>query len=206
MFISNGANAGFVQLRDPLFGISMLLMFWIVGVAAFGIGLTCLFSNQTWLKLGLLLWFALIFWTYRVGLLCVAGSHSFNGYWGNFAEAFHISPITADLIFKIAFLYMLIGSSTLLVRFWSQKSAEAQIGYLKMACPSCGGKIKFQSANMGQDIACPHCQLAVTLQGATNLKMKCVLCGGHIEFPAHAIGQKIPCPHCTKIITLLRPI
>jgi DNA-directed RNA polymerase subunit RPC12/RpoP len=206
MFISNGASAGFVQPRDPLFGISMPMVFWLVGAAGCGVGLVCLFGKQAWLKLNLVLWFALNFWAYQLGLFWTAGPRGFNGYWGNLADAFGISSIAAGLILKMFFLYLLIGGFISLFLPSLGKTPGHADDYMKISCPSCGGHVKFAAQNIGQQIACPHCQSAVTLRKPDeNLKMTCVLCGGNIEFPAHALGQKIPCPHCAKTITLLNP-
>ncbi len=206
LFMSTGASAGFVQPRDPLLGISMPMVFWIVGVVELSIGMVCLFGDQAWLKLNLVLWFALNFCAYQFGLFWVAGPRSFNGYWSNLADAFGISSVVINLILKIAFLYLLTGSFALVVWSWLQKPVLEKGDDLKVSCPACGVHIQFPAKNLGQKIACPHCQAAVTLRKPESLmKMTCVLCGEHIEFPAHALGQKIQCPHCAKTITLLKP-
>jgi len=203
MFISDGASTGFVPPRDPILGISMTTVFWIVGAVESAVGLFCLFGKQTWLKTGLTLWLALNFLAYQLGLFWTVGPRSFNGYWGSLADAFHITPGTASWALTVVFSYLLIGSSALLV--WSRLQkfpVQAEETFFKTACASCGGHIKFSGQNVGQKIACPHCRSTITLQ-AGDLKMSCVLCGGHIEYPAHALGQKIPCPHCRATITLL---
>lgn len=202
MFISNGASIGFVPPRDPIFGVSMTTMFWIVGAIELGVGLICLFGAKAWLKVGLAMWLAVNFLTYRIGMFWTVGPRSFNGYWGNLADAFHITPDTASWMLTVAFSYLLIGGSALLA--WSRLRkfpVQTEETFFKIACAHCGGHIKFSAQNDGQKIPCPHCQSTITLQ-TSNLKMSCVLCGGHIEFPAHALGQKIPCPHCRATITL----
>jgi DNA-directed RNA polymerase subunit RPC12/RpoP len=75
----------------------------------------------------------------------------------------------------------------------------------KMFCPSCGGKIKFASQDLGRKIPCPLCKTTLTLRAPENLKMACSFCKDHIEFPAHALGQKIPCPHCNMTVILKEP-
>ena len=70
------------------------------------------------------------------------------------------------------------------------ETSKATDKSLKMSCSSCGGHIKFAVQNLGQRIACPHCQTAITLRQPENLKMSCFFCKGHIEFPSHALGQK----------------
>ncbi len=210
MFISNEASAEFVLPRDPILTLSMPNVFWIVGAAVLCLGLVCLLGKQAWLKLNLLLWFALNFWAYQLGLFWTVGPRSFIGYWGNLADALGISSIAAGLILKIVFLYLLIGASVSLLLPWvlaqTQKSSSHANDFMKIPCPSCGGKIKLSTLNLGQQIPCPNCKETITLEMPGKLKMTCVLCGENIEFPAHALGQKIPCPHCAKTITLLKPV
>jgi DNA-directed RNA polymerase subunit RPC12/RpoP len=203
MCISNRANVGFESARDPILGISMTTVFWIIGSVELSVGLFCLFGIQDWLKIALTMWLALNFLSYRIGLVWTVGPGSFNGYWGNLAEAFHITPGTASWILTLLFSYLLIGGSALLAWSRLQKfQVQSKETFFKTACAHCGGHIKFSAQNIGQKIPCPHCHSTITLQTG-NLKMCCVLCGGHIEFPAHALGQKIPCPHCRATITLL---
>jgi hypothetical protein len=207
MFASNGADAGFTQPHDPLLGISMSMMFCVVGTAESCVGLICLFGREMGLKLILILWLALNFLAYQLGLFWAMGPRSFNGYWGNLADAFGISSIAADLILKIVFSYLLIGGSSSLLLPWvlarTQKSSNHANDYIKIPCPSCGGKIKFSTQNVGQKIACPHCQNNITLrEPEESLKMVCFFCKEHIAFPAYALGEKFPCPHCNMDITL----
>ena len=207
LFISNGASVGFVLPHDPLFRIPMSIVFWIFGAIELCVGLVCLFGKSSRLKLNLVLWLALIFLAYQLGLFWIMGMSSFNGYCGDLAGTFGISFIVASLILKLFFLYFLIGGSISLLLTWgltrAQKPSSHQSDNIKTPCPSCGGIIRFSTRNIGQKIPCPHCREPITLQAPGNLKMSCVLCGGNIEFPAHALGQKIPCPHCRATITLL---
>ena len=102
-------------------------------------------------------------------------------------------------------LFLLIGSSSLLVCLWIGEWKHARAGYLKMFCPGCGGHLEFLPQNLGQTIPCPHCQLSIILRKPDLLKMSCYFCKEHIEFPAHAIGTKMACPHCNNDITLKEP-
>jgi DNA-directed RNA polymerase subunit RPC12/RpoP len=124
-------------------------------------------------------------------------------------------------IIEFAPLYLMLGSYAAAVSFWFSADArtarlagarqlaarrDATAGLMKMFCPACGGHVKFTAQNIGQQIPCPHCRVAIILRKPDeNLKMSCVLCGGHVEFPPHALGQTIDCPHCAKTITLSRP-
>jgi hypothetical protein len=110
IFISSGAGAGWVPPRDPLFQVSMTVVFWIVGAVELAVGLVCLFGKQAWLKVSLILWLAMIFLAYQLGFFWTVGPRSFSGYWGNLAAAFHVMPGTASWMLIAAFVYLLIGS------------------------------------------------------------------------------------------------
>jgi predicted RNA-binding Zn-ribbon protein involved in translation (DUF1610 family) len=210
MFISTWAGTGLIHPHDPIFKIPIPRLFWIVGGLELLIALICLFGKRVSLQVTLVLWLAMNFTVYQIGLWGMGVSGGFKGYLGDVSAAFGISFSTADLMMKTLVLYLLSGSILSLLWLWIKtKSGESQSnknGYLKTPCPACGGHIRFAAQNLGQTILCPHCREAVTLQAPGNLKMICVLCGGHVEFPAHALGQKIPCPHCAKTITLLNPL
>ncbi len=199
--ICNFTNTGLVQPHDPLLMISMRNTFWIIGAIELFVALVCLFGKHLKFNAILVLWLAMNLFVYQIGFLWSGNHRGLGAYLGSLANTFGIASSTAYLILKIVALYLLIGSSITLLWLWR----EGAKGYLKTACAHCGEHVAFLPQSLGQDIPCPHCKEAITLQVPGNLKMTCVLCGGHIEFPAHALGQKIPCPHCAKRITLLKP-
>lgn len=165
MFISIVAGDGWVTPRDPLFKVSMAAVFWAVGTADLVVGLVCLFSKQAWLKVTLILWLAINFLAYQLGLSWFVGPHSFGGYWGNLAAAFHVTPGTAYWTSVLVYVYLLSGSVvSLLWPLWHNLKKDAE-GYFKMSCPNCGGHIEFPVHGIGLGIACPHCAAAITLQG-----------------------------------------
>ena len=167
MFISNKINAGLLHPRDPVFQISMLLLFWILGGIQLVIALVCLFGKDFWLKLPLVLWLALSMAVYWWGLLLEAPA-GLRGDLGSFANTFGILPVTADAALKAVFSYLLIGSSISLLWLLAEKfiarAKKSKIDYLKIACSQCAGKIEFPANGVGQEITCPHCATKVTLQ------------------------------------------
>ena len=208
MFISIWAGTGLIHPHDPIFTISITKLFWVVGALESLVALICIFRKHVSLPITLVLWLALNFTLYQICLWVTGVSGGFKGYLGDVSAAFGISYRSADLMLKILFLYLLIGSFLSFLWLWIKKeSNEIQSntnGCLKTSCPACGGYIRFATQNLGQKIPCPHCREPITLQTLGNLKMSCVLCDGHIEFPIRALGQKISCPHCRATITLLK--
>ena len=197
LFICNITSTNLVQPHESLFGVSMDAFFWMLGAVAVALMLVCIFMRQSRFKLALILWFAANAVIYRLGLQWL-GVHNTCGYVSTLARTFAIpSNITASL-FDGLFLYLLIASAALLL--WNFLKPE-EIS-LKTICAHCGGHIAFSARNLGQKIACPHCQAAIALHRPGNLKMACYFCKEHIEFPSHAIGEKMPCPHCNMDITL----
>jgi hypothetical protein len=200
--LSNLASGTLVQPHDPVFMISMRTLFWILGALGLAVAAVCIFAGNPRLKLALVLWFALNLVVYERGLQS-SGTHGARGYLGTLAATFSLSTSTADMVLKALFLYLLIGSSALLV--WLMFTVKMEKTFLKTTCAHCGGHIAFSARNLGQKIPCPHCQATITLRKPDLLKMSCYFCQEHIEFPTHAIGEKIPCPHCKMDITLKEP-
>ena len=163
MFISNGAGAGWVPPRDPFLGISMPVVFWAVGAVESAVGLVCLFGKQAGLKAILILWLAMNFLAYQLGLCWTVGPRSFNGYWGNLAAAFHVASGMAYWTLMAVYVYLLIGGVVSLVWPLVHKSPPKTEGYIENSCIYCGGGIEFPIRGIGQRIACPHCMATVTL-------------------------------------------
>jgi len=212
------ASAPFLPLRDPLLGISTFIVILIVGGVELIAALLCLFDRQVGLQAGLLAWLATNFLAYQVGLFW-SGYPLKYGCLGSLTDPLHLSHGAVGFIMGLIPIYLLLGSYGVFIWLWFTKEGrEAQhvaamssdqrdtfAGLLKMSCPACGGHIKFDGQNMGQQIPCPHCQKNTTLCKSGPLKMACFFCQGHIEFPPHAIGEKMPCPHCKMDITLKEP-
>ncbi len=201
-FAANLATGNLVQPHDPVLVVSTRSLSWVLTAAGLAASLLCIYSVNSRLKIALILWLSLDVLVYGFGFYW-AGAHDIHSYLDIVAEPFALSSATATAILTVVFLYLLGGSCYLLTRDWLQKRDLEGSGYLKAPCPSCGAHIQFPAQNIGQKIACPHCQTMVTLRRpGDSMRMTCVLCGGHIEFPAHAVGQKLKCPHCKMNITL----
>lgn len=165
MFISSTAGSGWVSLHDPLLGVSMTVLFWIVGATELAVGLVCLFGKEIWLKAGLTVWLAAMFLVYQLGLVLAAGPRAFAGYWSNLQTAFHLSSATVCGTLIAAFVYLLLGGAVSL--FWSpgnELSPDNAGDCVTVACPDCGGHIASPVHRMGQQIECPHCGAALTLR------------------------------------------
>ena len=160
MFIANWASAGLTQPHDPVLMVPMQNLFWIVGIIALIVAMICLFGEQVWLKITLVLWLAVNLLAYQIGLLWKGSHAGFSVYLSSLADAFGITSHTAYLILGILFLYLLIGGLASLLCLWMDNTR----GYLENACAHCGVYIEFPAEGVGQEIACPHCGVMVTLQ------------------------------------------
>ena len=206
MFVGNVSGNGWVSPRDPLLTIPMRDTLWGFSVLALGVALVCLFGKRPSLQLALVLWLAMNFAVYQVGLGWSGATGGFKGYLGGVSAAFDLSVGTTARLLQFIILYLFAGSLLSLVWHWRRPaSAESAASELKTSCTACGGHIRFAAQNLGQIINCPHCQKPTRLRQADLLKISCFFCQGHIEFPAHAIGEKMHCPHCKMDITLKEP-
>lgn len=201
LFLVNWVTPTYILLpRDPVFSVPLKSLFWIFGSLAMVVSLICLFDNIPARQMLSISCLATAFTAYQTGAYCL-GSRGLSGYLGGFSRAFGMSAYYTNALAALVFAYLLIMSYGSLARIRRLKKLEAN--FLKMACPCCGGRIKFAIINLGGQISCPHCQTAVTLRKPEeNLKISCFFCKEHIEFPPHALGTKISCPHCKKHITL----
>jgi len=191
--------ANLVLPHEPVFALSVRNLFWIVGGVALVAALFSLFDDQPVRQMALLAWLATNFVMY-VGGVYWGGGHGLTGYLGGFSRTFGISAKFANVLGVLMLGYLLVVSYGSFLWLWWVRKRDKK--FLKMPCPSCGGRIKFAILNLGQKIPCPHCQTAVTLGKYESLKISCFFCQEHIEFPAHARGEKISCPHCKMDITL----
>jgi hypothetical protein len=185
-----------LNLVDPFFGESFRTIMLVLGFLQCAIAFIVLFTRWQNLKLGLIVWIAINFLIYRAGLWKIGWHHSS----GFMFQSFGLSPRNMDILLSCSSVFLFFGGFATLV---FQRAAQMKIEFLKMFCPSCGGHIRFATTNLGQEAACPHCKMTVTLRKPEeSLKTFCYFCKGNIEFPAHALGQKIACPHCRMDITL----
>ncbi len=158
MIIANWASAGLTQPHDQILLVPMQYLFWIASAAELVMSLICFFGDKIWLKQTFIFLLAANFWVYHL-----AYGNGLSGYLGSLADAFGVSPHTAELILEIAFLYLLIGSSC----SWLLFPMKENQGYLKIACAHCGGHIVFYQREINQNIKCPHCAATIVLQVPT---------------------------------------
>lgn len=209
------AKSRLLDMPDPLLGIPFWNVSLTVAAAQLLVAALCLFTNRRTLSLWLAAWLAVNFLMYRIGLWTMGWHHPY-GWLQGLMNSLNISPVRADVVSFGTTGLLLFGSLTLL--WYSRRVANGES--LKMACPACGGKIKYSTHNAGQNLPCQHCQTLITLGNpppvapqpvrdgrspeamVRTLKIACTKCGGHIEFSTNSFGQKIPCPHCQAVIIL----
>ena len=180
--------------RDPISGLSLRYLFWIIGVIAAGIAWFCLFSERPARTIPWVAWFATNFLIYRIALF-FEGCHSLSGFLASVTYAFDLPAKAASVLVDIAFAYLLIGSSTALLFHWLHSSENPIIQ---------------QSINPSrQSSPTPSLQPSNTpplpLSTPPFLTLSCPACGGHIEIATRDLSQKTPCPHCKMDITLKDP-
>jgi len=188
-----------LALPDPVVGIPLRLVVVLAGVVELAAAWFCLSGRQRRLQVGLLFWLATNLVVFHAGLFWMK-IHPQGTFLGRLTDPLQLAgTITGLVVFWLPVAFVL-ASYAAAAGLWLESRRGA---FQKMFCPGCGGHIKFATQNLGQEAACPHCQIGVTLRKPNeNLKMTCYFCKGHIEFPAHAIGTRMPCPHCQMDITL----
>ena len=122
--ISAGSNVRVFQEHDPILTVTFRSAFWFIGTFELVVALICLFSKQTGLQVWLIALLATTFLTYRLGLAWI-GYHRPCRCLGNFTDALHIPPQTADTVMKIILAYLLLGSYASLFWLWRQRKTTA---------------------------------------------------------------------------------
>ena len=100
---------GILNFIDPIFKMHFRHVILAAGVLELIVSGICLFSKKWNLSLGLIAWLATIFLVYRLGLIYVGWSRPCHCM-GNFFDAIHVPPKTADLVTKCMLVYLLVGS------------------------------------------------------------------------------------------------
>jgi hypothetical protein len=187
LFLINLTGAPDLVLpRDPISGLSLRYLFWIIGGLAVLVAWFCLFSERPARTIPWVAWLATNFLIYRIALY-FEGCHSLTGFLASVTYAFGLPAKAASVLVDMAFAYLLIGSSAALLYHWLRSSQTPLLH--RSTTPSL------------------HASTTPPLQPSNTpfLKTSCFFCKGHIEFPPHAIGEKIHCPHCKMDITLKEP-
>lgn len=105
---------------DPITHLHFRDEFIAAGTIEMLIGSLCLFAERLVTNALLVAWLATSFLVYRFGLVWV-GWHKPCSCLGNFTDALHIPPHTADTAMKIILAYLLIGSYATLFWLWRQR-------------------------------------------------------------------------------------
>jgi hypothetical protein len=106
---STFGTQGILSFTDPIFKMHFRYVMIAAGVIELIVSGICLFSKKMNISLGLIAWLATIFLVYRLGLLYVGWSRPCHCM-GNFFDAIHVAPKTADLVTKCMLVYLLVGS------------------------------------------------------------------------------------------------
>lgn len=203
----NWNKINLVSATDPVSSLTLRNALWVLASLELVVAMLCLFGANVIIQLGLVCWLALNFLLYQVGLHWLGSGGGFKAGYVGISSVFGVSVTAVDVLSKLLFVGLLLGSTGGLVwARWRKASFWVRCEHLKMPCPACGGHIQFGIADIGQKIPCPHCAKSVVLREPdTQLKMACFFCKENLMFPAHALGTKMPCPHCHKDITLIEP-
>jgi len=123
-FVSSFGHESILQALDPLTGFQFQNLFRMIAGIEIVVALLCLFSECTWLPVGLIAWLATSFAIYRL-MLSQIGWHKPCNCLGNLMDALHIPPQTADTAMKIILAYLLVGSYVTLFWLWRQRRGAA---------------------------------------------------------------------------------
>lgn len=109
--VFNGLNeaVGAISVKDPVFGLRMRELFLAVGLLEMGAGAFALFNSRVPVVAALLAWLATDLVLYRVGLAWAGAARPCNCMAG-LANAFSLTPETADRIMLSILLYLLVAS------------------------------------------------------------------------------------------------
>jgi len=107
--ISSGSNAKILAYLDPVFLIPNRFMLWIASGLEITVVLICISTSKRQMQALAVAWLSTNFLLYRLGLWQVG----YGGYClclGTLEDGLYISPWIADVLAKIIFSYLLIGS------------------------------------------------------------------------------------------------
>jgi hypothetical protein len=119
-------SAKYLDLVDPVFGISFGHLMLSVGIIELIVSGICFFLRRWRLSLGLVTWMATSFAAYRMGL-SYTGWHRPCSCMGNLTDALHIPPKVADGSMKFILAYLMIGSYCALFQILKQRRKMASL-------------------------------------------------------------------------------
>jgi hypothetical protein len=121
--VSALGTQGLLRQPDPLMGISFRNLFLLAGWIEMAIAASCLLTDKYKLNTLLIAWLSTFFAVYRAGLWLLNWRSPCHCL-GNFTDALHIPPQTADTAMKIILAYLLLGSYASLFWLWRQHRNE----------------------------------------------------------------------------------
>ena len=122
-YVSSLGDVAILQTHDPLTGLQFRYLFWIAATVELVIALFCFFCKRIFLTTGLIAWLSSCFLLYRICLILVGYVRPCSCL-GNFSDALHISPQTANTVMKTVLAYLLIGSYVSLFWLWRQPGTK----------------------------------------------------------------------------------
>ena len=170
LFISCASDRGAILPHEPVFMISLSTFLRVVVGLELAVALVCLFGRSTFVQFSLVLWFAMSFMAYRIGMAFLGVVGGFNGYSGNITDAFGIPHGVANALLEGIPLYLLAVVWLRTACLWWFQRQQRLHPVLKGPCPACGGHITFAIQNLGQKVSCPHCQKETALSKPDNLE------------------------------------
>lgn len=132
--VSSLGTAKILQAPDPVLGLKLQYVFWIVSALEFAIALVCFFCKRIKTSAGLLLWVATVFLTYRFAL------HSGNydkpcGCLGSITSVLHMSEKTADTIALAILGYFLLAGASVLIWSWKREKLTTNAESISLRSP-----------------------------------------------------------------------
>ena len=167
-FITAGCDSQVLTMTDPLPEIPVRYAVLCVGGVEVLVGLFCLFGRLVGIQALLLAWLMTNWALYQAGLLFV-GNNVRNTCLGALTDPLRLPHSVAASLGGWLPFYLLAGAYAVLVVTWIRHRIRRRQGYLKVACPGCGGHVELPSRGMGLEINCPHCGGAIGLQSLSKI-------------------------------------
>ena len=161
-FIIALGTAPVLDLPDPLLEIPLRYAVLGVGVLELVVALVCLFGKSLGRQAGLVAWLATNWAVYRIGVFWL-GCYPQCTCLGRLTDPLHLPRGGTSHLLEYLPVYLLVGSYAALVWLMRHPPRRLVPGFF-ITCTACGGHIEFPASGLGQNITCPHCQTAVTLQ------------------------------------------
>lgn len=168
LLLTNLASGELASPRDPLFQISLRMLFWASGGIMVVAGLICLLSEAPARHGAWIIWISINFWIYKFGLIWM-GTRRFEVVLGTLPETFGMPAALGNLLAHIAFGFLLAGGVVILSTDWFLQR-QVQMATIKpdikISCTHCGQHIAYTAERAGDRIVCPRCSGVIVLPAA----------------------------------------